>query len=132
MHPSMVVEISCRYGGWGTDRGGVSQQGSQTGGRVSDPKLGLGGGLFHVAYLFLAAPSRHHCAGFLHLLLSNCGAHCGGFSHCRAQGLGPVSFSTLGAQLLWDTGLVALRHVVSSWTRDRTCVSCFDRQVLYY
>lgn len=53
MHHPMVVEISCRYGGWGTDRGGVSQQGSQTGGRVSDPKLGLGGGLFHVAYLFI-------------------------------------------------------------------------------
>lgn len=53
MHHSVVVEISCRYGGCSTDRGGVRQQGSQTGGRVSDPKLGLGGGLFHVAYLFV-------------------------------------------------------------------------------
>ena len=27
-------------------------------------------------------------------------------------------------QWLWFTGLVALRHVGSSWIRDRTCVSC--------
>lgn len=59
MYHSMVVEISCRYGGWGTDRGGVRQQGSQTGGRVSDPKLGLGGGLSHFAYsLFIFGCTR--------------------------------------------------------------------------
>ena len=28
-----------------------------------------------------------------------------------------------GLQEWWLTGLVALRHVESSWTRDQTCVS---------
>ena len=36
------------------------------------------------------------------------------------------------AQYLWQTGLVALRHVGSSWTRDRTCVSYIGRQILYH
>ena len=27
-----------------------------------------------------------------------------------------------GLQYLWRMGLVALRHIGSSWTRDRTCV----------
>ena len=31
------------------------------------------------------------------------------------------------AQQLWHTGLVALGHVGSSRTRDRTCVSCIGR-----
>ena len=30
-------------------------------------------------------------------------------------------------QQSWCTGLVALRHVESSWTRDGNCVPCFDR-----
>ena len=34
------------------------------------------------------------------------------------------------AQELWRTGLVALRHVRSSWTRDRTRVPCIGRQIL--
>ena len=34
------------------------------------------------------------------------------------------------AQYLWHTGLVTLRHVGSSWTRDRTCVPCTGRQIL--
>ena len=55
-------------------------------------------------------------------LLSSCGAwapHCCGFSCCRTW-----------AQSLWLTGLVALRPVWSSWTRDRTCVPCIGRQIL--
>ena len=35
-----------------------------------------------------------------------------------------------GLQQLWCTGLVALRHVESSQTRDQACVPCFGRQVL--
>ena len=34
-------------------------------------------------------------------------------------------------QELGPTGLVVLRHVGSPWTRDRTCVSCFDGRILY-
>ena len=29
-------------------------------------------------------------------------------------------------------GLAALQYVRSSWTRDRACVLCIDRQVLYH
>ena len=46
---------------------------------------------------------------------------CRGFSCCGAQ-----------AQYLWRTGLVAPQHVGSSWTRDRTCLSCTGRQILYH
>ena len=35
-------------------------------------------------------------------------------------------------QYLWRTGLVALQHVGSSWTRDRTCDSCIGRWILYH
>ena len=41
---------------------------------------------------------------------------CRGFSCCGTQ-----------AQYLWRTGLVAPQHVGSSWTRDRTCLSCTGR-----
>ena len=34
------------------------------------------------------------------------------------------------AQELWHMGLVASRHVASSWTRDRIQVSCTGRQIL--
>ena len=33
------------------------------------------------------------------------------------------------AQWLWGTGLVALRHVTSSPTRDQTCILCIGRQL---
>jgi len=33
---------------------------------------------------------------------------------------------------LWNMGLVAFRHVGSSWTRDRTHVSCIGRWILYH
>ena len=36
------------------------------------------------------------------------------------------------AQWLWTMGLVALLHVRSSWTRDRTHVSCIGRWILYH
>ena len=37
-----------------------------------------------------------------------------------------------GFQELGHLGLVALRHVRSSWTRDQTCVSCTGRRILYH
>ena len=40
--------------------------------------------------------------------------------------------SRVWARQLWHTGLVAPRHVRSSRTRDRTCVPCIARQILYH
>ena len=62
------------------------------------------------------------CAGFSlrwFLLLRSTGSRCAGFSSCGMQ-----------AQQLWRTGLVALWHVGSSWTRAQTCVSCIGRWIL--
>ena len=41
----------------------------------------------------------------------------------------PALYST--GSIVWPTGLAAPRHVGSSQTRDQTCVSCIDRQILY-
>ena len=70
-------------------------------------------------------------------LLSSCSvkvSHCGGFSCCRAWAPGRVGFSScsLRAQELELTSLVALWHVVSSWTRNETRVPCIDMQILNY
>ena len=74
------------------------------------------------------------CTGFSLqwlLLLRSTGSRLAGFSSCgmRAQQLwlaGPRAQT----QQLWCMGLVASRHVGSSWTRARTCVPCIDRQIL--
>ena len=54
-----------------------------------------------------------------------------GFSSCRAWA---QYLRLLGcraqSQLSWHMGLVALQHVGSSRTRDRTHVSCIDGQIL--
>ena len=58
-----------------------------------------------------------------------CGAwasHCHGFSCCRVRALGTQ------AQWLHCTGLVARRHVQSSWTRNRTCIPCIGRWILIH
>ena len=61
--------------------------------------------------------------------LSLVASHCGGFSCCRARGLG-------WAQWLWHTSVVALSDLSSSmWdlssrTRDQTHVPCIGRQIL--
>ena len=52
-------------------------------------------------------------------LLWSLGSRCAGFSTCSTR-----------AQYWWLMGLVALYHVESSQTRDRTCVPCIDRQFL--
>ena len=62
------------------------------------------------------------CVGFSLrwlLLLWRSGSRRAGFSSCGAQ-----------AQWLWCTGLVAPRHVGSSWTRDQTRVPCIVRRIL--
>ena len=48
---------------------------------------------------------------------------CMGFSLQWLLLLGSMSSRAHWLQLLWHMGLVALRHMGSSWTRDRTCGS---------
>ena len=78
-------------------------------------------------------------------------SHCSGFSCCGARALGMwasvvvacglsscgqraqqlwLTGSRVQTQQLWRTGLVAPRHVGSSWTRSRTCVPCIGRRIL--
>ena len=55
----------------------------------------------------------------------DCGAQasqCSGFSCCGAQALG------VWAQWLLHTGLAALQHMGSSWTREQTYVPSSSRQ----
>ena len=59
-------------------------------------------------------------------------SHCSGFSCCGAQGLGRWASVVVRAQWLCHTGLVAPRHVESSWTRDWTHFPCIDRQIFIY
>ena len=48
----------------------------------------------------------------------------------RVCGLQELWFPGCRARASWHTGLVAPRHVGSSWTRDRTRVSCIGRRTL--
>ena len=88
----------------------------------------------NLTYLFIFG-----CAGSLSLLgfSSSCGdgrllstcslgaSLCPGFSGCRAQALGT-------AAPWWWMALVAPLHVGSSSIRERTCVSCIGRWILYH
>ena len=90
-------------------------------------------------YLFLAALGLRCCMW----TFSSCGqqglryscgtgaSHCSGFSCCRTQSLGArlsnYSWSSLEYRC---TGLVALRRVWSSQTRNRTGVPCIGRWIL--
>ena len=77
-------------------------------------------------------------AGFL----SSSGAWaslCGGFSCCAEQALGCADFSSCSSMTLehrlsscGPQGLIAPSHVGSSQIKDRTCVSCDGRQILYH
>ena len=74
------------------------------------------------------------CAGFSLqwlLLLRSSGSRHAGYSSCglQAQQLW-LEGSRAQAQQLWCTGLVALCHVGSSWTRAWTRVPCIGRQIL--
>ena len=72
--------------------------------------------------------------------LSRAALHCSawafpgsGFSRCGAQAVGVQAqwLRTQAQRLLISTcGLVALRHVGSSWTRDQSHAPCIDRQIL--
>ena len=79
--------------------------------------------LFWLCWIFIAAcEAVSSCSE--QRLLSSRGAwasHCGAFSCCEAQTLGAW------AQKLQLTGLVALQHAVSFWTRDQTHVPCIGR-----
>ena len=97
----------------------------------------VGSLLLHAGFLQLQRAGATLCCGVLV-------SHCGGFSCCGAWALGTqasvvvarglqqlwLAGSRAQAQQLWRTGLVALRHVGSSWARARTCVPCFGRQIL--
>ena len=68
----------------------------------------------------------------LHKVFSSCGgwgllssyrtqtSHCGGYSHCAAQALGRMGFSSCGpqTQYLWHMGLAAPQLVGLSRIRD--------------
>ena len=55
---------------------------------------------------------------------------CVGFSFWSLLLLRNVGSRVPGLQWLWRMNFVALRHVESSWIRDRTCVPCIGRQIL--
>ena len=67
-------------------------------------------------------------------LLSSCGvwaSHSCGFSCCRVWALRRMG-SVVVVPGLQNTGLVALWNVGSSQKRERTCVSCIGRRILYH
>ena len=87
---------------------------------------------FYTSYLFIfgCTVSALLCAGFLQVRWVG-PSHCGGFS-CwgpSAPGAQASVVAVLGLWL-WHMGLVAPRHVKSSWTRDQTHVPCTGRQIL--
>ena len=77
----------------------------------------------YLSYVFIG------CTGFSDaaLAFSSCSAqvsHCSSSFCCRALDLRSEDFRSSGM------GLVALRHLGSSWTRDRTRLPCTGRQIL--
>ena len=78
--------------------------------------------------------SSLQCAGFSLrwlLLLRSTGSRCTGFSSCSTQAWQLwLTGSRTQAHQLQRMGLVAPRHVGSSWTRARTCVPCTGRRIL--
>ena len=67
------------------------------------------------------------------LLLQSTGSRHAGFSSCgtQAQELWLMG-SRVRVQWLWSMGLVALWHVGSSWSRDRTPIPCVGRLILIH
>ena len=89
---------------------------------------------FYFTYLFLTVLHLRCCSGFF-LVVVNWGCsslQCTGFSLQWLLLLPSTGSKAHRLQYLWRTGLVALQHVGSSWTRDRTCDSCIDRWILYH
>ena len=76
------------------------------------------------------------CTGFSLkwlLLLWSIGSRCTAFSSCK-RGPSCCSLWALecGLSICGTGGLVTLRHVESSWTRDQICVPCFGRWILVH
>ena len=67
------------------------------------------------------------------LLLWSIGSRCTAFSSCK-RGPSCCSLWALecGLSICGTGGLVTLRHVESSWTRDQICVPCFGRWILVH
>ena len=87
--------------------------------------------VFIYIYLLLAVLCRCCCEWGL---LSSCGvwaSHSCGFSCCRVWALRRMG-SVVAVPGLYNTGLVALWNVGSSQKRERTCVSCIGRRILYH
>ena len=60
-------------------------------------------------------------------------SHCGGFSCCKAQGLGYwLQYCSMQAQQLLFSGLLAPWYMKSSQTGDWTCVPCIGGRILIY
>ena len=76
--------------------------------------------LFWLCQVFIAASGLFVVAVEREFLSSACApaSDCGSFSSCRAWG-----------PQLWRLGLVVVRHVGSSWTRDRTRDPQIGRQI---
>ena len=81
--------------------------------------------LFRLLWVFIAAPrdfsivaSEGYSLAAVHGLLT------------AVASLVAEHRSRAQAQQLWHTGLAAPWRVGSSWTRDRTCVSCIGRWIL--
>ena len=100
--------------------------------------------IFNFNFLFLTVLGLHCGAGFC-LVAASEGWSLVAALGCSLQWLlllpqalahGASSVAVLGsktqAQWLRHMGLVALRHVGSSWIRDQTSVSCIGRQILYH
>ena len=80
--------------------------------------------IFKFLFIFVCAGSS-----FLLGLFSSCSAwasHWGG-SFCGAQVLGCTGLSSRSSRALDHRGLVAPRHLGSSWTKDWSHVSCIGR-----
>ena len=85
-------------------------------------------------YLFLVVLDLGCCVGFSLVSASR------GYSPAVVRSLliaWPPLLQSTGSrvhrlQWLWHTGLAALWHVGSSWTRDQTHVACIGRQILHH
>ena len=96
---------------------------------------------FLIIYLIFAVLGLVGCVGFSlgaaikgysSVAVLIVASHCGGFSCCRPWALGCAGLRSYSAwaQKLLCTGLVALRHVEPSWTRDWTHAPWIGRQIL--
>ena len=67
---------------------------------------------------------------FVYLFMTSLGLHCLSWAFSGCGELGRLSCCRRQAPLWWYKGLVAPRHVGSSWIRDPTCVPFIGRWIL--